>query len=53
MPFGDYVDAVADAFRMQAEGRAVLAPPRHIPAEGAWAFITKRVAAIVERVEST
>jgi len=34
MPFGDYVDAVADAFRMHAEGRAVAPPPMHIPAAG-------------------
>lgn len=34
MPFGEYVDAVADAFRMHAEGRAVLPPPMHIPIEG-------------------
>ena len=34
MPFGDYVDAVAEAFRMHAEGRSVLPPPMHIPAAG-------------------
>lgn len=34
MPFGEYVDAVADAFRMHAEGHAVLPPPMHIPTEG-------------------
>src|SRR5882724_4503669 len=34
MPFCEYVDAVADAFRMHAEGRAVLPPPLHIPADG-------------------
>src|ERR1044072_5815711 len=34
MPFGEYVDAVADAFRMHAEGRSVLPPPMHIPADG-------------------
>jgi alanine dehydrogenase len=34
MRFGDYVDAVADAFRMHAEGRAVLPAPMHIPADG-------------------
>jgi ornithine cyclodeaminase/alanine dehydrogenase-like protein (mu-crystallin family) len=34
MPFGSYVDAVADAFRLHAEGRAVSPPPMHIPAEG-------------------
>lgn len=32
MRFGDYVDAVADAFRLHSEGRAVLPPPMHIPA---------------------
>jgi len=32
--FGDYVDAVADAFRMHAEGRSVAPPPMHIPADG-------------------
>ena len=34
MPFGDYVEAVADAFRMHAEGRSVAPPPTHIPAGG-------------------
>jgi len=34
MRFGDYVDAVADAFRLHSEGRAVLPPPMHIPADG-------------------
>jgi alanine dehydrogenase len=34
MPFGEYVDAVADAFRMQAEGQAVAPPPMYVPAEG-------------------
>jgi alanine dehydrogenase len=34
MPFGEYVDAVAGAFRMQAEGHAVLPPPMHVPTEG-------------------
>jgi ornithine cyclodeaminase/alanine dehydrogenase-like protein (mu-crystallin family) len=33
MRFGDYVDAVADAFRLHSEGRAVLPPPMHIPAD--------------------
>jgi alanine dehydrogenase len=33
MPFGDYVDAVAEAFRRHAQGRAVLPPAMHIPAE--------------------
>ena len=33
MPFGEYVDAVADAFRMHAQGRALLPPPMHIRAE--------------------
>src|SRR5262249_19678816 len=32
--FREYVDAVADAFRMHAQGRALLPPPMHIPAEG-------------------
>jgi ornithine cyclodeaminase/alanine dehydrogenase-like protein (mu-crystallin family) len=31
MPFSEYVDAVADAFRMQSLGGAALAPPMHIP----------------------
>src|SRR5687767_4019410 len=34
MRFGDYVEAVADAFRMHAEGRAILPVPMHIPADG-------------------
>jgi ornithine cyclodeaminase/alanine dehydrogenase-like protein (mu-crystallin family) len=34
MPFGEYVAAVADAFRMHAQGRAVLPRPMHIPADG-------------------
>jgi len=34
VPFDEYVDAVADAFRMHAQGRAVLPPPMHIPCEG-------------------
>jgi alanine dehydrogenase len=34
MPFGEYVEAVADAFRMHAEGRSTLPPPMHIPADG-------------------
>ena len=34
MPFGAYVEAVAEAFRLHAEGRSVLPPPMHIPADG-------------------
>jgi hypothetical protein len=34
MPIGEYVDAVAEAFRLHAEGRAVSPAPLHIPAEG-------------------
>jgi alanine dehydrogenase len=34
VPFDEYVDAVADAFRMHAQGRAMLPPPMHIPADG-------------------
>src|SRR3979409_865303 len=34
VPFDEYVDAVADAFRMHAQGRAVLPLPMHIPCEG-------------------
>jgi ornithine cyclodeaminase/alanine dehydrogenase-like protein (mu-crystallin family) len=34
MPFGEYVEAVADAFRMLAEGRAVAPAPMHVPTEG-------------------
>lgn len=33
MQFGDYVDAVAEAFRMHAEGRAISQPPLHVLAE--------------------
>jgi ornithine cyclodeaminase/alanine dehydrogenase-like protein (mu-crystallin family) len=33
MPFGDYVDVVAEGFRMHAEGRAAAPPPLHIPAQ--------------------
>jgi ornithine cyclodeaminase/alanine dehydrogenase-like protein (mu-crystallin family) len=32
MPFGEYVDAVAEAFRLHTEGRAVSPPPMHVPA---------------------
>jgi alanine dehydrogenase len=34
MPFGEYVDAVAEAFRLHTEGRAVSPPPMHVPAGG-------------------
>lgn len=34
MPFGNYVDAVTEAFRLHAQGRWVLPPAMHIPAEG-------------------
>lgn len=34
MPFGEYVEAVSDAFRMHAEGRSTLPSPMHIPADG-------------------
>src|SRR5215212_9202773 len=34
MQFGDYVDAVADAFRLHTEGRAVLPPAMEIRADG-------------------
>ncbi|TMJ05394.1 MAG: ornithine cyclodeaminase family protein [Alphaproteobacteria bacterium] len=34
MQFGDYVEAVADAFRLHTEGRAVLPPAMEIRAEG-------------------
>jgi ornithine cyclodeaminase/alanine dehydrogenase-like protein (mu-crystallin family) len=34
MSFGDYVEAVADAFRQHAQGRAVLPPAMEIRAEG-------------------
>lgn len=33
MPFGAYVDAVADAFRLHAQGRTVLPDPMHVVAE--------------------
>jgi ornithine cyclodeaminase/alanine dehydrogenase-like protein (mu-crystallin family) len=33
MRFEDYVDAVAEAFRLHAEGGAVAPPPLHIPGE--------------------
>jgi alanine dehydrogenase len=32
MPFGNYVDAVTEAFRLHAQGRSVLPPAMHIPA---------------------
>ena len=34
MRFGDYVEAVADAFRLHAEGRAMLPAAMEIRAEG-------------------
>ena len=34
MPFGEYVEAVADAFRMQAEGDAIAPAPMHVPTAG-------------------
>lgn len=34
VPFADYVAAVTDAFRLHAEGRAVLPPPLEISADG-------------------
>jgi alanine dehydrogenase len=34
VPFEEYVDAVTDAFRMHAQGRAVLPPPMHVGAVG-------------------
>ena len=34
MPFGAYVEAVADAFRMQAEGDAIAPAPMHVPTAG-------------------
>jgi alanine dehydrogenase len=34
MPFGDYVEAVADAFRMLTEGAAVAPAPMYLPTEG-------------------
>src|SRR2546421_8183049 len=40
MQFGDYVDAVADAFRLHTEGRAVLPPAMEIRAD-AGAFHVK------------
>ena len=33
MPFGDYVEAVTEAFRLHAEGRSTLPPPMHIAAD--------------------
>src|SRR5262245_6939775 len=33
-PFGEYIDAIAEAFRLHAEGRAVSPAPLHISAEG-------------------
>src|ERR1043165_8979217 len=33
MPFGAYVDAIAEAFRLHAQGRTVLPAPMHVPAE--------------------
>ena len=33
MRFGDYVEAVAEAFRLHADGQSVLPPPMHIPAD--------------------
>src|SRR5882724_12318825 len=33
VPFDEYVDAVADGFRMHAQGRAILPPPMHIALE--------------------
>ena len=34
VPFSEYVDAVADAFRLLAQGRAFAPPPMHIAAAG-------------------
>src|SRR5436305_3217008 len=34
MPFGDYVEAVAEAFRLHADGQSMLPDPMHIPANG-------------------
>ena len=34
MPFGEYVAAIANAFRLHAEGQAISPAPLHIPAEG-------------------
>src|SRR3954469_10887387 len=31
MPFGEYVDAVRDAFRLHAEGGSVSPPAMHLP----------------------
>ncbi|HZY12400.1 MAG TPA: ornithine cyclodeaminase family protein [Beijerinckiaceae bacterium] len=33
MPFGAYVQSVAEAFRLHAQGRTVLPAPMHVPAE--------------------
>jgi ornithine cyclodeaminase/alanine dehydrogenase-like protein (mu-crystallin family) len=33
MPFGAYVDAVAEGFRLLAQGRALLPAPMHLPTE--------------------
>jgi alanine dehydrogenase len=33
MPFGAYVESVAEAFRLHAQGRTVLPAPMHVPAE--------------------
>jgi alanine dehydrogenase len=34
VPFTEYVDAVADAFRLHAQGRAILPSPMYMPAQG-------------------
>src|SRR5437667_191341 len=34
MPFGDFVEAVAEAFRLHADGQSMLPDPMHIPANG-------------------
>ncbi len=34
MTFGNYVDAVREAFRLHAQGRSLLPPAMHIPADG-------------------
>src|SRR4051812_6955610 len=34
MPFGEYVEAVAAAFRLHAQGRALAPAPMHVAAEG-------------------
>src|SRR4051794_37839282 len=34
MPFGEYVNTVADAFALHAQGRSVSPAPMHIPADG-------------------